>query len=245
MKNFVLLLLFILLISRIHAQTVEPSSGINKKIFQLELESIYSVQKEGSEKSTSWSIPSLLVRYGMSNTIELQLNTPVIKEQLYNNEHLIHSLYKFDDIQIGLSVNLWEQNKLLPETSFMYRTIVPVALPFNIKKLGHIFSLNLSNSIGSKITFSNNIGIATETNNQTTGFYITNINYELNPKIHFFIENFGDFTNSKLISTNLNFGAGYNFSSKVSADISIAKGIHHDLFYVGGVLTYAFATKKY
>jgi hypothetical protein len=243
MKNTTVLLFTIFLILRINAQTIEPSLGIEKNTFQIELESIYGIQEEGSEKSTSWSIPSLLVRYGISNAIELQLNTPVIKEQLYYDEHLIHSLYKFDDIQVGLSINLWKQNKLFPETSLMYRAIVPVTIQLNLKNLGHVFSLNMSNSFDSKLTFSNNIGIATETNNQTTGFYITNLNYELNSKIHFFIENFGDFTSSEFISTNINFGVGYNFNSKVSVDFSMAKGIHHDLFYMGGILTYVFSTK--
>ena len=40
-----LTLLFIILSSNITAQTVEPSASVEKNILQIELESLYSIQK--------------------------------------------------------------------------------------------------------------------------------------------------------------------------------------------------------
>ena len=244
MKKLIIVFVTSMLVTKLNAQTVEPSSGIEKNNIQLELESLYSTQKEGAEKITSWSVPSLLLRYGLSKSIELQLNTPIIKEQLYNDNHLIHSLYKFDDIQLGFAINLWKQKKILPETSLMFRAIIPVNLKLNTKNIGKILALNFSHQIDSKFNFSNNIGYVTEITNKTTGFYISNLTFELNPKVHFFVENFGDFTEKKLISSNLNIGAGYNLNSNLSVDISMANGLNHNLFYVGGVLTWVFNLTK-
>jgi len=231
----------IFLIAKINAQTAEPSASVEKNTLQLELESLYSTQNEGVEKTTSWSIPSLLIRYGLTNSVEFQLNTPIIKEQLYNDIHLIHSLYKFDDIQLGFAVNLWKQKNLLPETSLMFRVLIPAN--FNFNTFGKVLSFNFSHKIGEKFTFTNNIGFVTETNNVTTGFYISNLTYNLSSKLHLFVENFGDFNNTELISTNINIGGGYHLNSAFSIDLSVANGMYHDLFYVGGVLTWAFQTK--
>jgi hypothetical protein len=115
--------LFLLIFNfTVYSQTVEPSASVDKNILQIELESLYSIQKEGSEEMKSWSIPSALLRYGLTNTIELQFNAPLIKENLYEDDHLVHSLHKFDDIQVGFAVNLWELQKIFPEASLIYCT---------------------------------------------------------------------------------------------------------------------------
>lgn len=243
MKNLAFVVFVLVQGAHKMSQTVEPSTGIDDEFLQIELESIYSIQKEGTEKNTAWSIPSLLIRYGLTSSIELQVNVPVVKEQLYNDDHLIHELYKFDEMQLGLSVNLWEQKQLVPEAALMYRIIIPANIQFNINNLGHILSLNLSHQIGSKFSFTNNIGFVDELNNKTTGFYISNLSYVLNPKVHFFVENFGDFNSSNFISTNINIGGGYNINTDLSIDLSMARGINHDLFYVGGILTWVFNTR--
>ncbi len=225
-----------------NAQTTEPSTTIDKNILQIELESLYAVQKEGSKKMNSWSIPSTLFRYGLMNGFELQLNAPIIKEKLWENDHLIHSLNKFDDIQIGFSMNLWKENKLLPEASIMIRAILPTDKKFKFNKIGEIVSLNFSNKISNKISFNYNLGYAQETDYSKAGFYIVNISYELNSKLHFFIENFGDFNKKSLISHNLNIGGGYNFKHNFMIDLSIAKGVNHNLFYTGGIITWVINT---
>ena len=196
-KNIPLALLLVFLYLNIAAQTVEPSASVDKNTLQIELESLYSIQKEGSEKMKSWSIPSALLRYGLTNTIELQFNAPLIKENLYKDDHLIHSLHKFDDIQIGLAVNLWEQHKIVPETSLMVRAIVPIKSGIRLNTIGHVISLNLSNKLTNKLSLNYNIGLVTELQNSTGGFHIVNLCYLLNSKTHFFIENFGDFKQKK------------------------------------------------
>ena len=245
MNKFNLLHLVLLSLNvNIIAQTVESSASISKNILQIELESLYTVQKEDLEKIESWSIPSALFRFGLLNGLELQLNTPIIKEQLWENDHLVHSLNKFDDIQVGASINLWKENKLLPQASLMVRAILPTDSKFEFKNTGEIMSLNLSNTLTKNISFNYNLGYAKETDGQSAGFYIANISFAATSKIHFFAENFGDFNHQKLISHNLNIGGGYNFSDYLSLDISIANGLNHNMFYAGGIITWAINTKK-
>lgn len=238
------LLYFIIIPLFCNSQTVEPSSTINYKTLQIEIESLYANQKEHNIKQTSWSIPSALFRFGAFKGVEIQLNTPIIKEQLWENDHLIHSLHKFDDVQFGLAINLWPENNILPETSLMIRAILPTNSKFNLEKMGKICALNFSNTISNTLNLQYNLGYALETDNTKSGFYIINLGYEASENWHFFVENFGDFDQKKLISTNLNFGGGYNFNEKMAFDISIANGLNHSMFYIGGILTFIINTKN-
>ena len=235
------ILLALLFTSISFAQVVEPSSSVDKHIFQMEFEGQYAIQKEENETMKAWSIPSALFRYGLFKGVELQLNAPLIKEKLYENDHLVHSLNKFDNIQLGLSVNLWKQKNVLPEAAFMARTIVPFEAGL---ELGTVLALNMSNAISEKLAFNYNIGFVHETNGENVGYYVLNLTYNLNSKIHFFLENIADFNNEMVISQNLNTGAGYNFKDNVTLDFSIANGLNHSLFYTGLIFTWAINTKK-
>ncbi|RXP59399.1 hypothetical protein EC396_04950 [Lutibacter sp. HS1-25] len=213
-------------------------------MLQIEMEGQYAIQKEGKTKQVAWSIPSLLFRYGLSNAVELQLNAPLIREHLYENDHLIHSLNKFDHVQLGLSVNLWKQKNILPAAAIMGRIILPFENNLKINTLGKIVSLNFSNTINEHFSLNYNIGYAYETDATKSGYYIANLSYNLNSKIHFFLENFADFNKEMIVSQNLNLGGGYNIKNNLSIDYSIAKGLNHNLFYTSLLVTWQINTQK-
>lgn len=228
----------------VFTQTVEPSASINKNTLQIEIESAYSIQKVGTEKTTSWSIPNSLFRYGLLNGFELQINIPIIKEHLWENEHLVQSLNRLDDLQVGFSVDLWKEKKLRPETSIMVRFILPTDRKFVFDDIGKIVSLNFSNKISENLSFNYNIGHVVKTDSSSSCFYIANMSYILNSGLHFFMENFGDLHNKKLMPHNLNIGGGYDFTDKLILDISVTYGLNQDLFYAGGRITWIINAKK-
>lgn len=244
MNKLIYVIIVLFAIQHIRSQTAEPSAAINKNILQIEIESTYSIQKVGLEKTTTWSIPNTLFRYGLLNGFELQVNIPIIKEQLWENDHLVQSLNKFDNLQVGFSVNLWKEKKLIPEAAIMVRAILPNDLQFSNDNIGKMASLNFSNKISENLTFNYNIGHLEKTDSSSSCFYIANISYLINSKLHFFIENFGDLHHKKLISHNLNIGGGYNFTDKLILDIAVNNGLNQHLFYAGCRLTWIINTKK-
>lgn len=245
MKKRIPLTLFLIILSlNITAQTVEPSASVDRNILQIELESLYTIQKEGSEKIKSWSIPSVLLRYGLTNSLELQFNAPLIRENLYENDHLVHSLHKFDDMQVGFAVNLWSQHKILPEASLMVRAIIPINNGIKLQEIGSVISLNLSNKLTNKLTLNYNIGLVNEAESTSSGFYITNFCYAYSSKIRFFAETFGDFSNHYKASHNINIGGGYSLRENLCIGFTVANGINHNLFYTGCILNWSINTKK-
>lgn len=226
------------------SQTSEPSKVVEKNILQIELETNYTVQKENSATIKSWSIPNALFRFGLLNGFELQLNIPIIKEQLWENGHLTQSLNKLDNLQVGFSVNLWKEKNLLPEASIMVRAILPTDQKFVQENIGKIVSLNFSNKISENLLLNYNIGHVENTNSSSYHFYIVNMTFLKTSKLHFFIENFGDFHEKKIMFHNLNIGGGYSLGNNLCLNISASKGLTNNTFYFGTILTWLINTKK-
>jgi hypothetical protein len=242
-KDLGFFIFFVLLLPlKLIGQTVEPSRNVKRNNLQLEFETTYSVENESVNKTTSWNIPNILIRYGISDNIELQLHTPFTKVRCFENGQLTSNIFEFKEMEFGVSVNLWKQNKLLPETAIMAR-IVSSTQDINTGALGNIVSLNFSNAISNKMSFNYNIGTTTDIDKNTYWFYVMNISYELNSKTHFFVENTGMF-NENTESNCLGTGFGFNFSSSFAIDFSIANSLNNKMFYAGAIVTWVINTNK-
>ncbi|MFH6768450.1 transporter [Gaetbulibacter aquiaggeris] len=223
-------------------QTVEPSRNVQRNNLQLEFETTYSVENESVNKTTSWNIPNILMRYGVSDNIELQLHTPFTKVRCFENGQLTSNIFEFKEMEFGVSVNLWKQNKLIPEAAIMAR-IVSSTQEINTGALGNIVSLNFLNAISNKISFNYNIGTTTNIDKNTFWFYVMNISYELNSKTRFFVENTGMF-NENTESSCLGTGFGFNLNSSFAIDFSIANSLNNKMFYGGAIVAWVINTKK-
>lgn len=228
-----------------YAQIAEPSSVIDKYILQVEMEAQYSIQKEAMEKIVVWSIPNTLIRYGYSKDVELQLNAPLIKEPYYVNDYLMGNTNRFTFIQMGASVKLWQQRNVIPETAFMARITIPVQWEQRFNKAGAIIGFNFSNSICKKFSLNYNIGFVRNNDSTNQGYYDVNLMYDLNQKIHLFIENFSGFDAKSFVSYTINSGGGYAINKNICFDMSIANGLNHNLFYTSLRFTWAINTKNY
>lgn len=243
MRSFVILVLTLSSFLTTCAQTVEASSTVEKNILQIELESLHATAENGDEKITSWSIPNTLFRYGISNNLELQLNIPFTREETYVQNTLQRSMHKFESLQIGLSVNLWKPKKIIPEASIMFRTFAPMAYGFQPENLGHMASLNFKNDLTQELSLNYNVGYILEPEENTHYFYIANLSYQPNERIHFFIENFAEMTPREFIESNMNFGGGYNIKDNLCIDLSYAKGLNYKMECFCAMLCWAIKTK--
>lgn len=239
MKKVTITLIALLIFKcTLFSQTAEPARGVEKKTLQIELESIYSVQKENSSTIKSWSIPNLLLRYGLLKNLEMQFNVPLIREKLIEHDALIYTINKFHDIQIGFSLNLWAQNKWIPETAFLYRSVLHSKPNLQFLNVDNVYSINFSNNLNEKLTLSNNIGYATEKTSGYTRFIVSNLDYSYSSKTNFLIEYSCNDTKESGVFQNITIGVGYALNKNITLEYSVAKGINHNLFYTGGRLTY-------
>lgn len=233
--NFALAICLFLTISGF-TQTVEPAAAIERSMLQLEFESLYVIEKEGAEKINSWSIPSILVRYGLSDAVELQLNVPYLKESTFEDENMVSSRTFLDNVQAGLSVNLWEEQGVLPQAAIMARALVPVYYNKTIE-IGTLVALNLSNTLSKQLSLNYNIGWVADREG-SSGYYIANLSWEISPSIHSFVEFFGSTYNKIDMNHNVNSGIGFNLGNSFCLDLSVASGLNQQMIFFGGILTY-------
>ena len=242
--SIISILVTLFLISNVGSQTIEPSSNVEKRVLQMEFETLYSVEQDTKQKNTSWSLPNVLLRYGLSDNVELQLHTPFTKERCFENNGLTSNVFEFSEVELGLSVNLWNQNRLLPEAAIMVRAISPTE-SFSFDTLGNMVSLNLSHSISQKVRLGYNLGTTTNMAQNTTGFFVLNIAYEPNARVHYFLENSTNFDIDAMKSNCLGLGVGFNLNANMAIDFSAANSLLHSMFYTGAILTWAIDTKKH
>ena len=233
----------VLLSGNLTGQTIEPSSAVRKNLVQLEFETLYSVEQSRVQRNTTWNIPNVLIRYGLSDNLEMQLHTPFTKERCFENKELTSTIFSFNEVELGFSVNLWKQKNLIPEMAVMVRAISSTA-SFGFDQIGSMVSLNFSNSISEKFTIGYNIGATTNIDKYTTGFYVLNLDYAPTPQIHFFLENAVNLNFDTMQSNCLGVGFGIALDNNMAVDFSAAKSLLHDMFYTGAILTWAINTKK-
>ena len=220
------------------AQTVEPSRGMERSRLQLEFESLFLIEKEGAEKVNSWSIPSVLMRYGLSDMIELQLNVPFLKENTFEGDNMLSSRTFLDNVQVGVSVNLWNEKGLLPEAGLMARALIPI-YDYQIENIGSLLALNFSNTLTDQLSLNYNLGWIRDQSGDS-GYYIANMSWDISSTVHTFIEFFGSTYNNLNINHNINSGIGFNLGDSFCLDLSVASGLNHDMTFFGGVLSYQF-----
>ena len=225
----------LILCCAVYSQTVEPSAGVEHRTLQLEFESLYLIERERSEEVSSWSIPSVLTRYGIRNSIEVQLNVPLMREAVYEQEHKVSSRTFFDKVQAGVAVNLWQGSGWLPEAALMSRALIPV-YEFDSSEIGSVLSLNLSNSITESLSLNYNFGWIFETDH--SGFYIANLSWEVSERVHSFVEFFGSTSFTDPMTHCINAGVGFNLGDSFCLDLSVANGLNCDMMFFGGIFTY-------
>lgn len=221
------------------SQTVEPAIAVERRMLQLELESLYVMEKEGAENVNSWSIPSVLIRYGLSNTVELQLNIPYLKESTYKDDLMMNSRTFLDNVQAGVSVNLWKEKGAVPQAALMARALIPV-YNYQTSEIGTLLALNLSHTLTEQLSLNYNFGWVADTEGNSA-YYIANLSWEISPTIHSFIEFFGSTYNNIEMNHNINSGVGFNLGDSFCLDLSVASGLNQQMVFFGGVLTYQLA----
>jgi hypothetical protein len=238
----VICLFFTLVVCKcaLNAQTIEPSKGVDKNTLQTEIESIYSIEKDNDITIKSWSTPSLLFRYGFLKNVELQFNLPIKQERHFEKNELVYSSNALDDLQLGISINLWKQKKLLPETALMYRSLIHYQSDFKLLHAGQVISLNLSNTLNPKLTLTNNIGYAREKESSYSTFFVSNLSYSTSEKLSLFIEYLYTNTQQQNKFHNGLIGFGYAFTNKITFEGAVSKGLNYNQFYTGGRLTFVF-----
>ncbi|MCF6279157.1 MAG: transporter [Flavobacteriaceae bacterium] len=205
----------------------ESSSTIPKNSFQIEM----GMQQSNNNSLTSFAGPSTLLRYGISDKIELRLFNQYESHKI----ELDGGNIKFDglgDIEVGFKVQLFKKEDVNTEIAFLSHAIIPTAKEaLTNDKVGSINKLSISHSLSEKISLGYNIGYdyAAQTNVFT---YSVVLGFSLSDKIGAYIEPFGALAEGGQYEGNFDVGLTYLAKDNLQFDVAYGAGLNNDMQYV-------------
>lgn len=200
-------------------QTETPSL-VPKGMFQVETG--FSYQKEGVENSTS-ALPSVLWKYGVSDNFEFRLIT-----ELENENGNVGHYFGLMPILIGCKIRIYEENGVVPKTSFIGHLSIPKAASERYKTtfFAPEFRFTMQHTLSDKFSLGYNFGSEWDgLTAEPTFLYTVTTGYSINEKMGSYIELFGFAPQQNKANHNLDAGLTYLLNHNFMVDLSSGVGL--------------------
>ncbi len=207
----------------------ESSITLEKKSFQIE--SGISIENSNNKNKVSVFGPSTLLRYGLTNNIELRFVSQ------YESTKIglagLDKKYKgFNDLEIGAKVQLLKKDDVNTEIAFLSHVIVPTANSnITTNSVGVINKLAISHSISNKIGLGYNIGYDFVEKYSTLTYSLA-LGFSLSDTIGFYIEPYGLWGEQNYFESNFDAGLTFLVNYNFQFDVSYGKGINNNMEYL-------------
>lgn len=200
-------------------QTETPAI-VPKGMFQVE--SGFTFQKNNS-KSTTFSMPSTLWKYGVSKNIELRVITEFIIEKKETQKQ-----NGFLPIAVGFKVNLLEENGWIPKTSLISHVSIKNWSSPKYKYNYYVpdFRFTLQHTLSEKFCLGYNLGAEMDGfTKQSTLLYTVTTGYSITKKLSSYLELFGFAPQNEIAYHNFDGGFTYLINNNFMVDLSSSIGI--------------------
>ena len=207
----------------------EASSTIPKNSFQIEMGIL--AQTSNDKTVTNFAGPSTLIRYGISEKVELRLFNQFESNKLELEGGNIKSS-GLSDIEIGAKIQLLKKEDVNTEIAFMSHAIIPTAKDeLTNDKIGTINKLSISHAVNDKIGIGYNVGY--DNINKVSAFtYSVVIGFALAEKFGLYIEPYGALAEGNNFESNFDAGVTYLAKNNLQFDVSYGTGLNNDMQYV-------------
>lgn len=199
-------------------------------------------------KIESISAPSVLLRYGISNNVELRLGGEFISEKHKLEQTTIlpggtseNTESGLAPITLGTKIKMFEEDCARPEMAFLFSLGIPFDTdgPFQSKYVSSEFRLAAAHTLSERFSLSYNLGGTWDGNlPDRTGIYTLAFGAGLTSRLSAFAEIYGFLTQGETPDHRLDGGFTYLFAKNVQADLSGGIGITEkspDFFVGAGV----------
>jgi len=221
-NNITWLFLVFLSIAKINAQAItEDAEAIQKNKLQLETALIYEYQNH----KTTWTFPSVLLRYGLNNNIEFRLASAI------ETKKHIHNIAdgNLSNIEAGFKMHLLKTDNT--NLAFISHFIFPTK--FNEWRKNTINTtavMVFSQNLGKKFQIGSSLQYVFDNNTGNDFNYSLIFSHFINDKWKVYAETYGEYFADSTI-TNMDFGFEYQISHKflwqVSAGTNLKQQDYH------------------
>jgi hypothetical protein len=206
----------------------EASSTIPKNSFQIEM----GIVAQKSNDIKSFAGPSTLLRYGISNTVELRLFNQFESHKMDLLGGGNNKVSGLSDIEFGAKIQLFKKEDVNTEIAFMSHAIIPTAKDeLSNNSLGTINKLSISHTINDQIGVGYNVGY--DYVNKVSAFtYSIAIGFAIAEKFGVYIEPYGALAEGDQFESNFDAGITYLAKNNLQLDVSYGTGLNNDMQYV-------------
>ena len=199
----------------------ESALTVSKNSLQIESGIIYENLKEDGVYTNNYSIAGTLLRYGLTDILELRLGAAYLisKSRITN--------LGFENVLTGIKLNLSTEDEGVFDFGLFAHVYLPIGRSyFTSPSLEPEFIAAISKSLSDNISLSGNLGsIYNSSIRKAVFFYTTALGISLSNELGMFIEIYGEMI-SEINTTNY-IDAGFTFliSNNLQIDISAGKEI--------------------
>lgn len=180
----------------------------------------------GTDKYQYFSINNTLLRYGLSDRIELRFYQEVYKDRLVSDGNTAFSnSLTFVPTLIGAKFNLVEDNPNLPDIGLI-TSLGGGVFEETGNGLQSDIRLALDGNLGEEISISSNLGIGMSNGfDFVTPFYTLVLGHSLDDKIGVFVEAYGSFPEGGGSEHAMDAGLTYLVNSSLQLDVYGGTGL--------------------
>jgi hypothetical protein len=224
---------------------------------QLEMGWTHTGNDDGGEDFRSDAIPETLIRYGLCDRLELRLGHSgyTWEETDYADDTPTYSDEGWGDSEIGMKYFIQDEvpECFLPETALLVHVSMPTGQNgFSSERYDPSFRLSLAHTLSDTLSFSYNLGMFWESEEDDTGDFDTLSNYlytvslskSLSDRLGLFCELFGDIPASAdgKPANSFDTGLTYLVNDNIQVDVEGGVGLSEaaDDWFVGVGVVYRF-----
>lgn len=222
----------------------ESAATIPKNHIQFEAGGTFDVDKsENSIMTKNYSAPSVLIRYGLLNNVELRLGSEYSQEKIFFNETEMSDNKGFAPLYLGTKIGLIKEKKIIPQTA----VIIGLQIPFeknNIfqpEKAGIEYRLTMKHTLNETFTLSYNLGGEWDGDEKkTTALYTLSLGISLADKLGMYAESYGFYSKNSTADNRMDGGLTYLLMPNLQGDVSAGFGINETSpdYYLGLGMSY-------
>jgi hypothetical protein len=203
----------------------------------LQLEAGFSYQK-GDSKNQIFTLPSALWKYGFNENFELRLITEFVA-----NENHLEKDSGVTPLLIGFKVKLFEENGIIPKTSFIGHISLPDFASSKYKSdfSAPEFRFSMQHSLSNKLFLGYNLGCDWDGYSHSSAYiYTLTTNYSFTDRFGSYVEIFGFALGDERPATNFDGGITYLITDNFMVDLSSGIGLNDTVsqYYVAVGFSY-------
>jgi hypothetical protein len=226
----------------------ESAFTVPKGWIQGELGFVKEKAKSPAYSLFSWTIPTLLTKYGLSKKWELRLITEYNRQG--NKDRLFKDTFGLLPVQLGFKVNLFEGKGIIPRISLIYHTAfnrIASRLSRGGSFIAPNFRFTLQNNIADGIALGYNIGMEWDDLREKPAYIYTFAPaFDIGEKWYAYVEVFGSLRKGESPEHAFDAGVAYYVNENLKLDASAAIGLSRAAIknYIGMGCSFRFKPSK-